>query len=679
MSASRVMWAQITVVFAIVLLAVWGATQWTAWRLGFQAQLGSPWFEVAGLPLYPPPAFFWWWYFFDAYAPHVFMEGGAIAASGGLVAIAVAILMSIYRSRETKDVRTFGSARWAERPEIESAGLLAPDGVVLGRYEDDYLRHDGAEHVLCFAPTRSGKGVGLVVPTLLTWPGSVIVHDIKGENWELTSGFRSRHGRVLLFDPTNAESAAYNPLLEVRRGEWEVRDVQNIADVLVDPEGALERRNHWEKTSHALLVGAILHVLYAEKDKTLAGVAAFLSDPRRPIESTLSAMMTTPHLGESGPHPVIASAARELLNKSDNERSGVLSTAMSFLGLYRDPVVAAVTSRCDWRITDIVSGERPTTLYLVVPPSDISRTKPLVRLVLNQIGRRLTEELHAKDRRHRVLMMLDEFPALGRLDFFESALAFMAGYGIKAFLIAQSLNQIEKAYGANNSVLDNCHVRVSFATNDERTAKRVSDSLGTATEMRAMQNYAGHRLAPWLSHLMVSRSETARPLLTPGEVMQLPPDDEIVMVAGIPPIRAKKARYFEDARFKERLLPVPENPNASFPPKPDDWSALKPVAASLNPEICAGAISPGVATVTKQHPTATAKQDDDPANAGLRREPGLEPHKDIAPEKPASTVNEFDPDVDEPESDAATNRVLARNMRQMARQISMDPGDGMEL
>jgi type IV secretory pathway TraG/TraD family ATPase VirD4 len=224
----------------------------------------------------------------------------------------------------------------------------------------------------------------------------------------------------------------------------------------------------------------------------------------------------TRHLGDR-PHPVIASTARELLNKSENERSGVLSTAMSFLGLYRDPVVAKVTSRCDWRIDDLVSGQGPTTLYLVVPPSDISRTKPLVRLILNQIGRRLTEDLDRKSKRQRLLLMFDEFPALGRLDFFESALAFMAGYGLKAFLIAQSLNQIEKAYGANNAILDNCHVRVAFATNDERTAKRDSDALGTATEMRAMKNYAGHRLSPWLGHLMVSRQETARPLLTPGE------------------------------------------------------------------------------------------------------------------------------------------------------------------
>ena len=239
---------------------------------------------------------------------------------------------------------------------------------------------------------------------------------------------------------------------------------------------------------------------------------------------------------------------------------------MSFLGLYRDPVVAAVTRRCDWRIRDLVEAERPATLYLVVPPSDISRTKPLIRLILNQIGRRLTEELESKRRRHRLLLMLDEFPALGRLDFFESALAFMAGYGLKSFLIAQSLNQIEKAYGQNNSILDNCHVRVSFATNDERTAKRVSDALGTATELRAMKNYAGSRLSPWLGHLMISRQETARPLLTPGEVMQLPPDDELILVSGCAPIRAKKARYFQDPEMQARILPPPALTNPRSPP-----------------------------------------------------------------------------------------------------------------
>ncbi|KHJ54586.1 conjugal transfer protein TraG [Aureimonas altamirensis] len=661
MRGGRILWGQIAVVFTIVLVMVWAATQWTAFRLGFQPQLGAPWFELAGLPVYYPPAFFWWWFSFDAYAPAIFVEGAIIATSGGFLAIAAAIFMSIIRAREARNVATYGSARWAEDREIRAAGLLGPDGVVLGRHTQDYLRHDGPEHVLCFAPTRSGKGVGLVVPTLLTWPASAIVHDIKGENWTLTAGFRAKHGRVLLFDPTNARSSAYNPLLEVRQGEWEVRDVQNIADILVDPEGSLDKRNHWEKTSHSLLVGAILHVLYTEKDKTLAGVANFLSDPRRPVEATLRAMMDTPHLGEAGVHPVIASSARELLNKSENERSGVLSTAMSFLGLYRDPVVARVTARCDWRIADLVGSRQPVTLYLVVPPSDINRTKPLIRLILNQIGRRLTEELTGSGKRHRLLLMLDEFPALGRLDFFESALAFMAGYGLKGFLIAQSLNQIERAYGPNNAILDNCHVRVSFATNDERTAKRVSDALGTATELRDSTNYAGHRLAPWLGHLMVSRQETARPLLTPGEIMQLPPSDEIVMVAGTPPIRATKARYYEDGRFQERILTPPNPVAAPLAPGPstDDWSGRV------------------VAAESRSATDPEREAEGDPANAGIRREPELPEHEEvIAPPPPEQEFEFLD---DEPDVDAGKARAMRQRMRMVARQVAMNPDDGIDL
>jgi type IV secretion system protein VirD4 len=172
-------------------------------------------------------------------------------------------------------------------------------------------------------------------------------------------------------------------------------------------------------------------------------------------------------------------------------------------------------------------------------------------------------------------MMLDEFPALGRLDFFETALAFMAGYGIRAYLIAQSLNQISKAYGENNAILDNCHVRIAFSSNDERTAKRISDALGTATELRAQRNYAGHRLAPWLSHVMVSRQETARPLLTPGEVMQLPPNDALVLVSGLAPIRAKKLRYYQDRNFTGRMRPPPALANGPYADRPpargDDW------------------------------------------------------------------------------------------------------------
>ncbi len=658
MTPTKLLIGQILVVFAIVLAGIWLATQWAAARLAYQPELGPPVLLFLKTPIYRPWALFPWWYHYDAYAPHVFDRAGEIAGASGFVGCGAAIFGSLWRARQRRHVTTYGSARWATTSDAQSAGLFDDAGVFLGKLNSRYLRHDGPEHVMAFAPTRSGKGVGLVVPTLLGWTGSAVIHDIKGENWQLTAGWRARFSHCLLFNPTDERSARYNPLLEVRRGANEVRDVQNIADILVDPEGALERRSHWEKTSHSLLVGAILHVLYAEQEKTLSRVATFLSDPQRSFADTLKRMMATNHLGtDEAPlvHPVVASAARELLNKSDNERSGVLSTAMSFLGLYRDPTVAAVTSSCDWRIADLVEAEQPLSLYLVVPPSDISRTKPLMRLVLNQIGRRLTEHLHTAEhgRRHKLLMMLDEFPALGRLDFFETSLAFLAGYGVRAFLIAQSLNQIEKAYGEHNAILDNCHVRVAFATNDERTAKRISDALGTATEQRAMRNYAGHRLAPWLSHVMVSRQETARALLTPGEVMQLPATDELVLVSGLSPIRACKLRYFEDPTFSERVVAPPKPSDGPYADRPtllpDDWTGK---------------------TRHFDERLASQEREDDQADAGgleQQRQPAT-PDESPVKEPEAGAVNSLnlddhdaDPAGDSQVMDTARAPAIARN------------------
>ncbi len=264
--------------------------------------------------------------------------------------------------------------------------------------------------------------------------------------------------------------------------------------------------------------------------------------------------------------------------------------------------------------------------------------------------------------RHKLLLMLDEFPALGRLDFFESQLAFMAGYGIRSFLIAQSLNQLAKAYGENHSILDNCHVRVAFSSNDERTARRISDALGMATEQRAMKNYAGHRLAPWLSHMMVSRQETARPLLTAGEVMQLPPEDELVLVSGTPPIRAKKLRYYKDGNFKGRVLPPPVLSEDGYadkpPPRPDDWLAL-PLPAPIKtpkPALVAGASDP---------------------DGGIRREPQLPEHEEIAP-KPVP-LDDLAVAEDEPEEEPQKQHQLKEMQRlhTFTRVAAIDRDDGM--
>lgn len=595
-----------------IVVSVWGTTQYVGYALGYQQQLGHPWFWVANIPVYFPWSWFFWAYYFEPYAPWVFSTASWITYGSFFSMFAIMILLAARRARRTKNSGAYGTAQWASMKELRNSGIVSDEvreGVILAQTNDakyrsevgknnkvkwvmskkgrNVLLHNGPEHVFIFAPTRSGKGVGVVIPTLVNWFRSAIIMDIKKENWIATAGFRSKFSHCLRFEPTSMDSIRINPLFEVRLGPYEVRDVQNIADILVDPEGSKDRLDHWEKTGHSLLVGVILHVLYAEENKTLEGVASFLSNPDSDIFSTLNIMRTTQHLqGKS--HPVVASCAREMLNKSENELSGVVSTAMSFLGLYRDPIIARNTSVSDLKIKDLMNASRPVSLYIVIPPSDLDRTKPLIRLLLNQIGRRLTESMesdgmtikklspiksffswftkngriHKKKGlqnnvsvhyKHRLLMLMDEFPVLGRLNFFETELAYLAGYGIKCVLIAQSLNQIEKAYGQNNSILDNTHIRVTFGALDERTAKRISDLLGQGTEYRKQYNFAGNRLAPWLGHLMASEQEGPRQLLTQGEVLQLPGDDALVMVGNMPPYRAKKIMFYLDDRFKSRV------------------------------------------------------------------------------------------------------------------------------
>jgi type IV secretion system protein VirD4 len=599
----RVFWSHVLVGVILCSLGLWSGTQYAAHALGYQAALGEPILVVKGWPIYAPWAWFGWAYHYDAYAPWVFNRASYLTWAGVLLMFGALVGLAIFRARKQPKSTLHGSARWAELWDLKQAGLLNQRGVILAQTQDAcyrseadtegnrrwvlkrsgqaLLRHDGPEHVFCFAPTRSGKGVGLVIPTLVTWGESVLVYDIKKENWALTAGWRRQFSHCLRFEPTAPDSLRFNPLMEVRPGDKEVQDVQNIADMLVDPEGSGEKRDHWQRAGHALLVGAMLYVLHAEPDKSLRGVANFLSNPQRSISETLQLM-----LEEGSPsrpiHPVVRNVAREMLNKSDNELSGVVSTVMSFLSLYRDPIISRNTEASDFAIADLMNSEAPVSLYLVVPPSDLDRIRPLIRLLLNQIGRRLTESMMCGNKepyRHKLLMLLDEFPSLGRLNFFETELAYLAGYGIKCMLIAQSLNQIEKAYGPNHSILDNAHVRVTYGALDERTAKRISDLLGQATAKQRHTNFSGNRLAPWLAHMSESEHDLARPLLTPGEVLQLPFDDALVMVGGMSPYRGKKVMYYQDSRLKDRAgLKPPDAPEEQakelLPKAPSVWLSL---------------------------------------------------------------------------------------------------------
>jgi len=540
------------------------ATQHVAALLGHSAVLGAP---LVSLPLVgalyrPWGILIWAWEWQHVAAAKPMLSAGMRIFEYPTLIVTVVAMITVHFTRRVgaRADDLHGSAHWAGRKEIGNTGMLDADGdVYVGAWRNGrktyYLRDSGPSHVLAFAPTRTGKGVGLVVPTLLSWPDSVVVHDIKGENWKLTAGWRQKGlaNLCLRFDPTCTDSTAarYNPLAEIRFGPEEVKDAQNIADMLIDPAGNAPR-DHWDLTAHDLLTGVILHVIHAEPDKTLAGCLKFLNPPDRDQEKAVQAMIDTSH-GREITHDVIAGTAQAVLSKSPNERTSVLSTATRCLTLYRDPIVAANTSASDFSIADLKHHDRPISLYLTVPPSDLTRTRPLMRLLLSQLGARLTESASLDDHitpTRRLLLMLDEFPALGRLDFFQSSLSYAAGYGIKAYLVAQDLSQLYAAYGHDESIVSNCAVRVAYAPNKIETARLISEMAGTATVRHQHRSYSDSRTT-------VSEPSIQRPLITPDETMRLPEEAALIFAPGSSPIYGAKIRYYLDREFSARAKLAP--------------------------------------------------------------------------------------------------------------------------
>ena len=492
-----------------------------------------------------------------------------------------------------------------------------------------YLRHNGPEHILVFAPTRSGKGVGLILPTLLAWEGSSIVLDIKGENWALTAGWRKSQDQVVLrFDPSDPSgaSAAFNPLEELRLDTMmAIPDVQNMAAMLVDPNGkGLE--DHWSKAAFAMLAGAILHCAIMVRHSqgntaTLYDLSCMLADESRTIKDLFKEMVETPHAkllqeifpGAEGPdfgvkaHIFIASSAREMLNKAENEASGVVSTALTNLALYRDPVVALNTGHCDFRIHDLMNHEKPVNLYLVISPADIDRMRPLLRLMVDMIVRRICAKMEFADGsskagyKHRLLLLLDEFTSLGKLPIMEKALAYIAGYGGKVYIIVQDITQLNGVYGKENALMANCHVRIAYAPNTIETAKTLSDMTGKTTVVEEKVSLSGSRTGH-MKNASVNVTETARPLLTPDECMRLPgpekdsqsrvikPGDMLIFTAGQSPIYGRQILYFFDPVFSARAkVPVP-GLNAVYPsgisdslyqPRLASWYTAKPSSPAV--------------------------------------------------------------------------------------------------
>ncbi len=557
----RLVAAAIFLVFFLMAGVV--ATQVFAGFADFHPLLGSPFVTVGGRAFYSPLCLSSWVLELGDYFPSASEGAREVLIWGGVVSCLLSLVVSLTGEKRADAHSTLhGSAHWAKKDEIVKAGLCQKAGVFLSHDGHEYLRHDGPEHYAVIAPTRTGKGAGIVIPTLLAWSESALVLDIKEENWSVTAGKRAQMGPVLYFNPSSFESVHYNPLWEIRRDHHEVEDVQGLVNIIVDPDGKGFSGDHWRLTGHELLVATILHLLYAgdEEQKSLNGVVRFLSSKDKTFVETLNEMLTYPHVpgpdGEMRPHINIAEPARAMLNKAENERSGVLSTAMSFLNLYRDPIIARNTSDSDFKIDDLVCHTKPITLYLVVSPKQIDRLKPLLRLILNQICHRLTESVNAP-RERRLLLVLDEFPKLGKLAVFERALGYMAGFGLKAMLIGQSMQELKAIYGERTSLLDNTHIRVFYTPNTIETAKYISESLGNRTISYENESRSLRRGSLWHQSKNFSEHFISRALLTPDEVMTLASTDSIIFVGSCAPIRAKKITYFNDPTFKSDVLSPP--------------------------------------------------------------------------------------------------------------------------
>ncbi|MDR1310048.1 MAG: type IV secretory system conjugative DNA transfer family protein [Deltaproteobacteria bacterium] len=595
---------------ALCLLAVlWGlfsmglGSYRVARLCGFHPGLGGPMFTVSGVPVYSPLKVLSWQSTMKRdKAIGQMADQAFMMALGGPMLIAMAAMAMASGPRGREDLH--GSARWAGREDIMAMGYLGNEGVYVGGWWDErrkvhvYLRHDGPEHVLVFAPTRSGKGVGLILPTLLAWEHSSVVLDIKGENFALTSGYLAGLGhKTIRFDPSDAEgtSAAYNPFEEIGiDSPMCVPDIQRVSSMIMDPQGkGLE--DYWNKAAFGFLGGALLHCMIRTRREegraaTFLDVAMMLEDPgikpedRKPRQ-LYENMVNYDHagvLGEMFPgmpadwrrscRDFVASAASGMLGKADNELSGVVNTATSNLALYKDPVVAMNTSRCDFRMDDLMNHERPVNLYLAVSPADIDRLRPLLRILVAQLLNRLTGRMDFEDGasvaryRHRLLLLLDEFTSLGKIPIVERAVAYMAGYGVKGYFIVQDTKQLAQAYGQDNALMANCHTRIAYAPNLPETAEYLSRMLGQTTVVDRKASISRSRTG---SSRSISVAETARPLLTPGECMALPgmtrdhagnitPGDMLIITAGNRPIYGRQILHFMDPVFSARAkVPVP--------------------------------------------------------------------------------------------------------------------------
>ncbi len=561
-----------------------GATQFFAHKLHYQTRfLGAPIRvdEAVGISYYLPYKVWVWSHtFYGGHIDSLIFKALAIATFSSVFGLALLVVLGIDRSK-LRDAH--GSSRWATEKEIEAWGwtktikeridsirkkggaLRDTASVVIGMDKKERLYFNWAvEHLLAFAPTRSGKGIGLVIPTLLSWSQSVVVTDIKGENFQITAWWRSLFSHVIYLNPTDPNSACFNPLLEIRPGTNAIRDAMNLAEILASPAEGNDDP-FWSGGAKKLLSATMLYVLYTQTDKSLACCAHHLMR----LDELLTSMANI-EIQDGDVQEYVRGIASSVQESPDKIRGGWAANADGALDLWKDPIVAKTTRTSDFRLRELQYAKNPVSLYMVIPPNDLDRLKPFVRLFFQQLTDTLTAELPMDKSHNRLLMLMDEFPQFGRMAKVESAISFTAGYDIKWFFIVQGIDQFNRIYGQDNAFLANCHTRLAYRTNDHKNGEFLSKLLGKTTGYKEQEGKSGKKgIVTFFNQGSVSMVEYERDLLTAGEAQQLDEERIVIMNAGMPPVLGHRVHFYKHpefiTKFKGRAVEFPSEPLKDFP------------------------------------------------------------------------------------------------------------------
>ncbi|MDD9900369.1 MAG: type IV secretory system conjugative DNA transfer family protein [Alphaproteobacteria bacterium] len=449
----------------------------------------------------------------------------------------------------------FGSARWATRRDIAKADLFSQDGILLGKSGGQYLVSDTPTHIMVIAPTRSGKGVGLVIPNLLNWKGSVICLDVKQENFKKTAGYRKEHGYdVFMWSPLdqNGRSHRYNPLDAVSKDPHQrISDLQVIAKILVkDP---VKSDPVWASEARALFIGLALYVMDSPDMPTTIGAINRLLGTEQDLGDVCR------HIVENHPElsPTMNKTLMNFANKAAKERSGVKSTLNQAINLWDNPVIDAATSKSDFSIADL--RKKKMAVYVGVMTGQIPALAPLLRIFFEQVITTLAMKEPDESEPHKVLLMMDEFHMLGHMSSMTSAFTLLGGYNCRVMAVVQGLKWLDDVYGRDkrDGILSCCAHQIFFAANDLETAAYVSRSCGEKT----VTTVSTSRKSAWkYEPPSKSTSQRPRPLISQEAVKQLQKDKSIIITESSFPVQARKIQYFRDKQLKTRLLPPPEVP-----------------------------------------------------------------------------------------------------------------------